>query len=49
MTVKKSLATKVRQALHSKKQRMYYKLGIRKRGYSPKFREHLESLKREQT
>lgn len=49
MEYKKPLTTKIRQAFHSKKQRLAYKLGLKKRGYSPKFREHLESLKREQT
>lgn len=37
MSSDKSLATRVRQRSHSLKQAAYYKLGIKKRGYSRKF------------
>jgi len=47
MSSDKSLATRIRQRSHSFKQNMYYKLGIRKRGYSPKFVRALEKAQRE--
>jgi hypothetical protein len=47
MSSDKGLATKIRQASHSAKQRLYYKLGIRKRGYSKKFIKNLERAQRE--
>lgn len=37
MSSGKSLATRIRQRVHSRKQQLYYDLGIRKRGYSPAF------------
>jgi len=41
----KSIATRMRQAAHSKKQAMYYMLGIKKRGYSPQFLKDLEKAR----
>lgn len=38
MSGDKSLATRIRQRSHSIKQDTYYKLGLKKRGYSRKFR-----------
>ena len=42
MSSGKSLAKRIRQASHSVKQNLYYKMGIRKRGYSKKFLKELE-------
>ena len=47
MSSDKSLATRIRQRSHSLKQDWYYKMGIRKRGYSPKFLKDLEKAQRE--
>lgn len=47
MSSEKSLATRIRQRSHSLKQDLYYRLGIRKRGYSKRFLKDLEIAKRE--
>ena len=47
MSSEKSLATRIRQRSHSLKQDWYYRLGIRKRGYSKRFLKDLEIAKRE--
>ena len=47
MSSDKSLATRIRQRSHSMKMDFYYKMGIKKRGYSNKFRKILERAKRE--
>lgn len=46
MSSEKSLATRIRQRSHSMKQDLYYRLGIRKRGYSKKFLKELEQAER---
>lgn len=43
----KSLATRIRQRSHSAKMDLYYKLGIKRRGYSKKFKKDLERAQRE--
>jgi hypothetical protein len=43
----KSLATRIRQRSHSAKMDLYYSLGLKKRGYSKKFKKNLERAQRE--
>lgn len=45
MSDQKSLATRIRQRSHSAKQKLYYKMGIKKRGYSSAFERAARKLR----